>query len=31
MPHVSIEGAEFFKERDEQAAAAEEREPAMVS
>ena len=31
VPHWSIEGAEFFKERDEQAAAAEEREPAMVS
>ena len=31
VPHMSIEGAEFFKERDEQAAATKEREPAMVS
>jgi putative drug exporter of the RND superfamily len=31
VPRVSIEGAEFFAERDKQAAEAKDREPAMVS
>jgi putative drug exporter of the RND superfamily len=31
VPRVSIEGAEFFAERDKEQAAAREREPAMIS